>query len=633
MAHRIIKYLLLTAALGLCLKAHSQLSETDESVIKPEVRDAFVPVEGSQVRLGGEIGRRVAITEHDNLESLHLDKYFIEPFESKKRTDGFVGIGMLIDAVAKMAAHSMNEKTILIKNQLVNQLIAAQEADGYIGMFSKPKRMWVLWDVHEMSYIALGLLTDYQLFDNSRSLDAATRTIDYIIANWTKMPADWEKTTTVNLFEAMTGLDRALLTLYRLTGQKKYLDFCIEQKKLRDWKLDIEIGRRLGLNGHIYGFLGMCLAQLELYRLDSDRQMLAQTKKAISFLTKHNGAVVSGAAGQWETWTDDQDGENALGETCASAYQIRVYENLFRLSGASKLGDLMERTIYNTLFAAQSPEGTQIRYYTPMVGPRKFFHQEGYCCPNNYRRIISELPTMIYYRMAKGGRNGVGINLYTASSANIALPTVGIIKLEQQTDYPNSGRVVIKVSPLKSAFFALNLRIPAWANAANISINGTVWTGKVQPGTQALIERKWSEGDEVVLNMPMMARLVKGRQRQAGRVAVMRGPVLFCLNPDRNPGVDKPNHEVDPTSKLNGFDLGRMILDPTSIMDAEKDMSIRPDGITLKVRAWREGWTMGPGSTPTDLELILTEFTDPGGKTTYFRLTNLDDAVDDELFK
>ncbi|CAG4992418.1 hypothetical protein DYBT9275_00958 [Dyadobacter sp. CECT 9275] len=633
MTQRIIKYLLLGASWCSGFEGFSQVSRTViGDLVKPEVRDVFLPVDASRIKVGGEMGRRISITEHDNLESLHLEKYFIEPFHNKKRSEGFVGTGMLIDAVTKMAAHSMDPKTIRIKNQLVDQLIATQEQDGYIGMFIKPQRMWVLWDVHEMSYITFGLLTDYQLFGNKKSLDAATRTADYIMANWAKMPAGWEKNTGVNLFEAMTGLDRAMLTLYRLTGNRKYLDFSLQQKKLKDWNLDIEIGRRLGLNGHVYGFLGMCLSQLELYRLNTDRQLLSQTNKAIDFLTNGNGAVVSGAVGQWEAWTNDQDGENALGETCASAYQIRVYENLFRLFGESRFGDLMERTIFNTLFAAQSPEGAQIRYYAPLVGPRKYFQEEGYCCPNNYRRIVSELPFMIYYRGAGAGRNGVSINLYTASSASIDLPSVGRVKLEQQTDYPNNGKVIIRVSPSKAASFALNLRIPAWAKTARISINGSGWTGKVQAGSQAVIERKWSAGDEVVLEMPMEPRLVRGRQRQAGRVAIMRGPVLFCLNPDRNPGVDKPNKEVDPSANLNGFDLGRMVLDPASISEVEKDNTIRPDGISLKIKAWREGWTMGPGSNPTDMELLLTEFSDPGGRATYFRLADLSAAVDDELF-
>lgn len=598
--------------------------------IPTKITDVFAAAKASEVKVGGEIGRRIHITEHANLESLHLDKYFIAPFQDKKRGEGFIGTGMLIDAVVKMAAHAQDTGTIRIKNLLVDKVIATQEPDGYIGMFTRAERMWTLWDVHEMSYLAFGLLTDYQLFQRKKSLDAATKTLDYIMANWSSMPNHWEKNTGVNLFEAATGLDRAMLTAYRLTGKRAYLDFCIKQKKTKDWNLEIEIGRRVGLNGHVYGFLGMCLAQLELYRLSPEPRLLNQTNKAIDFLTEKDGAVISGAAGQWEAWTDDQDGENALGETCTSAYQIRVYENLFRLSGDSKYGDLIERTLYNTLFAAQSPHGEQIRYYTPMVGPRRYFHEEGYCCPNNYRRIISELPQMIYYSNAIREPEGIGINLYTASSAKLELPKAGVVNIEQLTEYPNQGRILVKINPEKPATFRLDLRIPAWAKTATITVNGTPWNEKPKSGAFARISRKWSKGDEVILEMPMEPRLVKGRQRQAGRVAVMRGPVLFCLNPERNPGVDNINKEVDPNNKLNGFDLGRIILDPLTISGPIADSSIRPGGISLKIKGWREGWTLGNG--PHELNLLLTEFTDPGGKATYFRLANLREAVDDELF-
>ena len=610
----------------------AQTGKVREAVLR-KVTDTFTPVDAADVKVGGEIGRRIAITEHENLESLKLDSYFLQPFQMKKASDGFIGTGMLLDAVAKLAAHSRDSRTLEIKNKLVDQLVAAQEPDGYIGYFTKDRRMWSLWDVHEMSYITFGLLTDYQLFKTKKSLDAAAKTADYIIANWNSMPPGWEKKTGVNLFEAVTGLDRAMLTLYRLTGKSDYLDFSLQQKKLREWDLGIEIGRRLGLNGHVYGFLGMCLAQLELYRLSPEPLLLQQTNKAMDFLANKDGAVISGAAGQWEAWTDDQDGENGLGETCASAYQIRVYENLFRLSGDSKYGDWMERTIYNALFAAQSPDGHQIRYYTPMVGTRRYFHEQGYCCPNNYRRIISELPSMIYYQRPQNDHAGIGINLYSASSAKLEVPGAGSVTLEQQTDYPNTGHVAIRVYPSKSATFSIDLRIPAWARGATIAINGTAWSGIVVPGTRVDIRRKWSKGDEIILEMPMTTKLVRGRKRQAGRVAVMRGPVLFCLNPERNPGVDAVNPEVNPDQKLSAFDLGRIILDPRTLGEPERDTAIRPDGMVLKIKAWREGWTMGPGNGTPNLNLTLTEFIDPGATTTYFRLADLGEATDDELFK
>ncbi len=604
-----------------------------QSPVPLKVSDPFLPVNAAEVKVGGEIGRRIDITEHANLESLHLDKYFIQPFQQKKRKDGFVGTGMLIDAVAKLAAHSQDPGTIKIKNMLVEKIIAAQEPDGYIGMFPKAERMWILWDVHEMSYVIYGLLTDYQLFKNEKALDAAIRSADYLITNWSSMPPKWEEKTTVNLEEATTGIDRAMVTIYRLTGRQKYLDFSIRQKGLRDWNQPIEIGRQLGLHGHIYGFLSMSLAQLELYRLSADPRLLQQSRRAIDFMTTKDGAVISGAAGQWETWTDDQDGENALGETCASAYQIRVYENLFRLSGDARYGDLIERTLYNTLFAAQSPKGDQIRYYTPMVGARRYFHEQGYCCPNNYRRIIAELPSMIWYKGAAGDGEGIGVNLYTPSSTKLSLAKAGFVELEQLTDYPNTGTVTIRISPAKPAVFLFSLRIPEWCKMATITINGAPWKGKVVPGSMAKINRKWSKGDVIKMEMPMETRVVKGRKRQAGRVAVMRGPVLFCLNPERNPGVDHVNKEVDPDNKLNAFDLGRIILDPLTIGAPEKDETVRPGGLSLTVKGWKEGWTMGRGSGPHDVTLTLTEFADPGGKTTYFRLANLSESVDDELFK
>ena len=73
-----------------------------------------------------------------------------------------------------------------------------------------------------------------------------------------------------------------------------------------------------------------------------------------------------------------------------------------------------------------------------MVGARRYFHEEGYCCPNNYRRITVELASMIYYQGYEGGE-GLGINLYTPSSARLFLPKAGAVLLEQRTEYPGKA--------------------------------------------------------------------------------------------------------------------------------------------------------------------------------------------------
>ncbi len=113
-------------------------------------------------------------------------------------------------------------------------------------------------------------------------------------------------------------------------------------------------------------------------------------------------------------------------------------------------------------------------------------------------------------------------------------------------------------------------------------------------------------------------RLVRGTKRQAGRAAVMRGPLVFGLNPAQH----------DQLATRDGADLGRITLDPQSFAEPVADDSVRPDGIACPVRAWKPGYAV---KRPGDLSLRLSEFADPGGKAIYFRLQNLDVAVPDEL--
>jgi len=581
--------------------------------------EAFQPLHPGEIKVSGEIGRRIDITLHENIQKIDTDKDFISPFLRKVDHGGFTGIGMYIDALAKFATYTNDSQVISYKNYVIDKLISAQLPDGYVGAFRPEDRMWSLWDVHEMGYIIFGLTTDYQYFKNEKILQAAVKIADYILDRWSTMPQGWEKETRVNLHEAVTGLDRAMLALYHHTGQRRFLDFCTNQKALQDWNLDIEIGRRVGLDGHVYGYIGMCLAQLELQLLPQEK-LLKQSEKAMDFLTAKDGMVISGEAGQWEAWTDDQDGDHALGETCATAYQIRFYENLLRLTGKSEYGDLMERTIYNALFAAQSPDGRRIRYYTPMAGTREYFKDDTYCCPNNYRRIISELPSMIYY---KSQNDGIGINLYTASSATTSLPDGTSVDLKQETDYPNSGKVEITVSPSRSSSFPLMLRIPAWAKGATVTINGKAKKIESVPGNFVSINRQWSKDDKVMLDIPMDWRLVKGRKRQSGRVAIMRGPVLFCLNPDKNMGYG--------LELLTPDELGRMLLDFSSLKGPFNDESVRSGGLSCKIGAWKEGWGMSDGTY--DFELLLTEFPDPGCQAIYFSIADISVAGDDELVK
>lgn len=112
------------------------------------------------------------------------------------------------------------------------------------------------------------------------------------------------------------------------------------------------------------------------------------------------------------------------------------------------------------------------------------------------------------------------------------------VELVQDSDYPRSGDVEITVRSVGK--FALSLRIPAWADGAEAVCNGQS-IGPARAGTRLKIDRKWNPGDVVKLTLPMKVRLVAGNAKvpdQLGKIAIFRGPLVYCLEGADNPNVD-----------------------------------------------------------------------------------------------
>ena len=563
----------------------------------------LAPVDLGRVRVGGEIGRRIDLTLEKNLLALDVGKDFLAPFRERNRGEGFIGLGMLIDSVVKFAAYSKDDRVLALKDRLIRETIALQEPDGYLGMLIPESRMWKLWDAHEMSYIIHGLTSDYRYFQNEASLNAARKTADYIIEKWTPEPDRIPGEGAIAYHMAVTGLDTALLALYAQSKDDRYLRFCADFLHLADWESPIVKGRWGTIEGHAYAYMSRCLAQLRLNQIQPNSMLLQKTNNVLAFLTKEDGLVITGTCGNHECWHDSQDGGHNLAETCTTAYLLRFLDEVFRMEGDSLCGDIMERAIYNALFAAQSPDGRRIRYYTPFEAPRVYFESDTYCCPNNFRRIVAELPALIYYKSAEG----IAVNLYTASEAEIELREGLTAKLIQQTDYPNSGKVIVTVHPSAPAEFAVSFRIPKWCSSPSILLNGRPVEAEVRPGTIAVVHQEWRPGDRIELNFPMELRMVKGRKAQSGRVAVMRGPRLFALSPSRNEG-------------LENIDLRMMVIKPETLEGPIEDDSVREGGLACKVEAWKpETWYP---MAPTDFKLLLTEYPDPESRAAYFLVPN-----------
>lgn len=580
------------------------------SVREGTTKDVFKPLDVRNIKVGGEIGRRIDVTVINNLLKLDVYRDFLLPFQQKKLEgkgySDYVGLGKLIDATVRFAAYTRSEDVIRLKNHIVNVIIRTQEADGYIGIMVKESRMWRLWDIHEMGYIVMGLASDYHFFREKRSLTAAQKLADYMLERWATMPVTWEK------FGAI-GLESNLLALYRETGEKRYLDFCVRQRALADWNLIVAKGVDPTLIGHVYTDLDLCLAKCDLFRIQPEERLLKPGRQAVDFMTKGDGMTITGAVGLWEGWNDAQEGRGNTAETCSTAYQIRIFDTFLRMEGNAQYGDILERMIYNTLFAAQSPDGRKLRYFTSMEGNRVYFDKDTYCCPNNFRRIMAELPTFVFYQSSAG----VAVNLYTPSEATIALNDNISLKIRQETQYPGDGKVVIRMDPSKPARFPLLLRIPHWCDKAAVSINGKQWEQPIVAGEFLALEREWNTGDQVTLELPMSFRFVLGRKRQSGRVAVMRGPVVFCLDPAQK----------DALQKKDAADLTGYMIDSKSINLIADDSTVRPNGVACTIDA--NEWTFSLGNR--DHSLKLTELPNPDGKVVYFRISDSSCAVNDEI--
>jgi DUF1680 family protein len=438
-----------------------------DSVHKGEARQAgstsgMMPLDIRQVKVGGEIGRRIDMTINANLLALDVNKAFIQPFHDRNLPEGYIGLGKLIDATVRFAAYTNDPRVLRLKQHLVAEALKTQEQDGYIGILVPQARVWGVYDIHETSHIVLGLANDYRYFGERASLDAARKLADFTISRWSAEPdrIPGPSGQRNKMYGVTTGLDAALLTLYEQTREQRYLDFMLTFKpyRLQEWN----VSPKVGLNHwdderHCYVYMALCVAQMQLHGIQPNSSLLAQAHRVIDFLTRQDGLLISGSCSCHEGWHTDQCGAKDVSESCATAYLIRMLDRLLRAEGDSRYGDMMERAIYNALFAAQSPDGRMLRYSSPLEGERGYFDRDTFCCPNNFRRIMAELPAMIYYRTGKG----LMVNLYTASTANMELGERLSLTVRQETDYPSSGDILLRLDPSRPAAFPVLLRIPA----------------------------------------------------------------------------------------------------------------------------------------------------------------------------
>ena len=476
----------------------------------------------ASITVEGEIGRRLQLTADKILNHLDIDTLFARHFRTRLANPEvpgeFTGYGMLLDAMVKASSigaggSRMKER----KDQYIADLMGTQTPDGGISIFAESPGMW---DNHEQAYILQAFANDYLLSGNREPLESALRLGSYLI----------RRKTDLNL-----GLEEAFLLLYEASGEKKFLDYCLNEFQLTA-PLE-EYDRIVPVNGtaHVYTSLARVLAQLKLEELTGDTSGALRTgaHKLRRKLLEEGFSSISGSCtggGFWgEIWDRTQSGVGRWGETCASAYALRFAARMLRLEGDTVYGDWFERILFNAFFGAQSEDGLRQRYFIPFNEPGEWYSMDTYCCPNNFRRMMFELPGTVYFRSG----DGVLVNLYT----NSKLKTEAF-EIHQTTEYPDSEEILLTVK--SNQHFPLLFRIPSWCHNAEILLEGKKYTPDA--GSCFRLEQQWQGSTEIRIHFPAPVRYIRGTMAQEGRIAVMRGPCVYAVEMERN---QLTKHEID----------------------------------------------------------------------------------------
>ena len=188
------------------------------------------------------------------------------------------------------------------------------------------------------------------------------------------------------------------------------------------------------------------------------------------------------------------------------------------------------------------------------------------------------------------------------------------VKIQQTTDYPDSGDVKICLSSSEPTEFVLRIRKPAWVQKFDVSVNNDAISITENSG---LIRLKglWKTGDVIELKMDTPFHQIKGFRDQNGRVAVMRGPVVFCLNPSLNIEVE-------------GKNLKGITIDPSTFSFSKVENAPARRSVLCTVKAGLCEDDLNGGDS---FDLKLTPFPDQGGQATYFQTKDISLTCEDEL--
>lgn len=462
---------------------------------------------------------------------------------------------------------------------VIDEIADAQSPNGYLNTYFSfelaPERWTDLTTKHEMycaGHFIQAAVAHHRATAKRAALDVAIRLADHICDTFgsTARPGT----------DGHEEIELALVELYRETGDRRYLDeasFLLDQRGQQppviggsSYHQDhLPVRAQHDIVGHAVRatYLACGMADVAIETGDAGLRAALEHLWQSAFARK---AFLTGGLGAH--WRDEAFGadfelpsERAYAETCAAIGGFMWNWRMLLASGEARFADWMETALYNGILSGISLDGTEYFYQNPLADQGTHRRQPWFgtaCCPPNIARLLLSLPGYL----STTSPEGLWLHLYAAGALRTPLPSGGTASLGVETNYPWEGAVRLTVQELGSGATCLFLRLPAWCERPRLSVNGEPLLD-LRPGTYVALHRAWSAGDVVQLDLPMEVRRVVAHPHvmdTTGRVALMRGPLVYCVE-----GADLP-----------GVDVRALQLTAAAVLRAERGADL-PGGVTV----------------------------------------------------
>ena len=469
-------------------------------------------------------------------------------------------------------------------DEVADKILRAQQPDGYLNTHftaAQPEMRWKnLRDWHEMycaGHLMEAAVAHHQATGDPKLLDALVRTADHIAATFGVGPGKRRG------YGGHPEIELALVRLYHATGDERHLalsKYLVEERGQSDphyydveavkrgedpahfWATNYEycqahapIRQQTKVVGHAVRAMYLLCGVADLAHEYDDPSLLETCERLWGNLV-HQRMYLTGGIGPSrhnEGFTTDYDlpDESAYAETCASIALILWNQRLLHFRGEGKYADIIEQTLYNGFISGLSLDGKEFFYVNPLASSGTHHRTPWFvcpCCPPNVGRILASLGNYLYAT----GPQDLWVHFYTQNSASIPVDD-SPIQVNLTSTYPWDGDVRIKLTPEAARALAVHLRIPGWCEQWQMRVNGEIVHAGAPVNGYVTVQRTWQPGDVIDLSLEMPVQTVWAhpavRQMQ-GRLAVQRGPIVYCVE-----GVDQPGVE----------NLDRMALDPEQV--------------------------------------------------------------------